>query len=202
MAKASGSTRSSAPGRQQAATERGYSEQLEREILGMENLIRRRPDEAVYFFEENGRMAHWAQGRGAGVENLGATADEELDMINTIATHNHPRALNERGVKRIGNSFSFADLNSAVRYNLKEIRAVTPTYTFSVKRPASGWGVTQEQLADAYNEANQEVTARMQRYVDRVGTVDAERRAETAHFHLVMKSLSKKLGWNYTKKNS
>ena len=64
MVKASGKTRNSAPARVQAATERGYSKQLEREILSMENSIRRNRDESAYFYGDNGEIVEMHQGKG------------------------------------------------------------------------------------------------------------------------------------------
>lgn len=58
----------------------------------------------------------------------------------SIITHNHPNAeLSGTMAGRIGLPLSPTDIRQAIKYDAKEIRAVTPNYTFSIRRPAGGW---------------------------------------------------------------
>lgn len=128
------------------ATEEGYTSTMRKNILGMESKIRQNEDEGLYFYTPRGRLISFMQGKGASVQ------PQEGFVIPTdaIMTHNHPRALNQTGIKRIGSSFSRMDMMTAVRYNAREMRAVTPTYTFSMKRPKGGWRATPTEVYDAY----------------------------------------------------
>lgn len=54
-----------------------------------------------------------------------------------------------RMAARIGNSFSLHDIEIAIKHNVREIRAVTPTYTYSISRPSRGWGITADKVESA-----------------------------------------------------
>ena len=71
-----------------------------------------------------------------------------------IITHNHPSSLGASGIMSIGQSFSGNDIASAIELNLKEVRAVTPRYTFSLKRPKGGWGISVDEFVKAYESAS------------------------------------------------
>lgn len=89
----------------------------------------------------------------------------------------------------------------AVGANLKEIRAVTPTYTFSVKRPKNGWGVSPNQVKRAYDKAEKEVRREMDKYLDRVGrTKTSYDRANASYYNQINKRVAEKFGWKYSHK--
>ena len=199
MAKNSGSTRNNTHRGTQAVTERGYSRRLERNILTRERDIRNNRDESLHFYDSSGDELVSYQGKGARVGNEAITSPLPS---NAIITHNHPRAIGKQGIEAIGNSFSVEDLITAVRTNAQEIRAVTPTYTFSMKRPATGWGATVREVYYAYHRTEKFVRAKLEKYKDDVGTGIAARRARALHFHLINRQLAKEFGWIYSKKNS
>lgn len=116
-------------------TEDGYTSKMVKHIVGLEQKYRNNKDETLHFFSPSGDIIKSIGGKGAQVQ-----FDIKSIPANTIMTHNHPRSLGLKGIKSIGNSFSADDIASAVKVNAKEIRAVTPTYTFSLKRPKGGWG--------------------------------------------------------------
>lgn len=129
--------------------------------------------------------------------------DPKKIPANSILTHNHPRSLGTNGIRRIGNSFSSDDIRSAIKVNAKEMRAVTPTYTFSVKRPKGGWGVSADVASKAFADANRTVSKQGHSYLTKTGWNESNiARAEVTHFHKVMKILAKKYGWDYSKKNN
>ena len=181
------------------ATEKGYSALMRQNILGMERSIRRRRDEELHVFDSKGNLVRSIQGKGTEVSVSGKLPE------NSILTHNHPRALGKSGIMAIGNSFSHHDITLAVSTNAREMRAVTPTYTFSIKRPKGGWGVSADEVRKAYREIENRLTNET-----RSGYLTGRRayanssydRASVVHYHKVMKRLAKRFGWSYTKKNS
>lgn len=178
------------------ATEQGYSAKMAKNILGMEGKIRGNKDESLHVFSQSGNLLKSVGGKGAQV-----AYDPKDIPANSILTHNHPRSLGATGIRRIGNSFSVQDIVSAVNVNAREIRAVTPTYTFSVKRPKGGWGGSAKQVGDAFMKANKEVQSEMHAYLNKTGwSDDSIARAETTHYHRVMQKMAKKYGWSYSKK--
>jgi len=171
---------------------------MKRNILGVEKNIRYYKDEQLHIFDAKGDELHMMQGKGAGVDHDGWKIP-----ANTIMTHNHPRALAEKGIKRIGNSFSIEDITTAVRFNAKEIRAVTPTYTFSMKRPAGGWGVSPREVEKEYKRLKRKQSKKSDKYEASKGySKTSGDRTYVTYFHQIMKGLSGKFGLDYTKKNS
>lgn len=193
MGKSSGGVRGSGGN---AATEQGYTAKMKRNILGMERAYRNNEDETLHIYTPQGDLVRSIGGKGAQVRYRRSDVPE-----NSIMTHNHPRSIGTTGIRRIGNSFSPEDISSAIAANASEMRAVTPTYTFSIKRPAGGWGVTATQAKSAYSRANAKVRTETIAYLNKTGwTQDNIARAEVAHWHKVAKIVSKRYGWEYSKK--
>lgn len=183
---------------QRGATERGYTNKMVKNIVGIEQKYRRNKDETLHVFNSKGDIVTSIGGKGAEVR----FNPKEIPH-DSILTHNHPRSLDAKGIRRIGNSFSDADIVSAVKVNAREMRAVTPTYTFSVKRPKGGWGVSPSEAKKAFADANRKVFNQRHKYLEKTGYNESNiARAEVTHFHKVMKVLSKKYGWDYSKKNN
>lgn len=200
MAKTSAGVRSSSSGRQggapNGATEKGYTQKMARNITLAEGTIRNNRDESMFVFSSDGDLMRTFAGKGASVR-----FDPKKVPENSIITHNHPRALGQKGIKAIGSSFSQSDIVSAVSTNAKEIRAVTPTYTFSVKRPKGGWGGSPESIGRAFSKAEDEVDIEMRRYFSKVGRTQRNYdRANATFYHKVMQKMSKQYGWIYSKK--
>lgn len=202
MAKGGGGTRKkypqkSAPGKK-GATEKGYTAKMVKNIVGMEQKYRRNKDETMHVFNANGDFVSSIAGKGPQV-----ILDFKKIPANSILTHNHPRALGQSGIRRIGNSFSSEDIMSAIYANAKEMRAVTPTYTFSIKRPKGGWGVSVAEAKKAFANANRRVSKQGNNYLDQTKWHESNiARATVTHYHKVMKILAKKYGWEYTKKKN
>lgn len=179
------------------ATEAGYTDKMMRNIVGIEQKYRTNKDETLHMFTPSGELIHSFAGKGAEVR-----IPSGLIIEHTILTHNHPRSLGQKGVLRIGNSLSAPDLYTMVRRNVREMRAVTPTYTYSMKRPKGGWGVTEQRLKRAYKKAERETLDEARRYIARMGnSKTAIMRANATFYHKVNKKLAAKFGWDYTKKN-
>lgn len=202
MTKASGGTRKKYPQKtapsKKGATEKGYNTKMVKNIVGMEQKYRRNKDETLHVFNSKGDIVSSIGGKGAQV-----VIDIKKIPANSILTHNHPRALDKSGIRRIGSSFSIDDIRTAIRANAKEMRAVTPTYTFSIKRPKGGWGASADEATKAFENANRIVSKQGGYYLDRTKWSESSlARAEVTHFHKVVKILAKKYGWDYSKKNN
>lgn len=179
-------------------TEGGYSNTMKKNILGAEASIRTNRDESAHVFDEKGRKLLVVQGKKNRVDLTGANIPPD-----SIITHNHPLSIGRKGIMSIGNSFSSADVATAVAFNAKEMRAVTPTYTFSIKRPKGGWG-DPSKINAAYKRISKQVERENTAYINktssyRAGYTRAER-ATVTHTHSVMSRLAKQFGWDYTKK--
>lgn len=177
---------------------------MRKNILGTERKIRQMKDEQLHAFDKDGNKVVMFQGKGAKVQ----IPHSELSKLkDTIMTHNHPKSLGRKGISAIGNSFSYEDIITAVKADAREIRAVTPTYTFSVKRPAGGWNATPEQIKRAY--ANAKRKEQLEGGVYAYGAMrhgkdaiaKANERYSVAFYHRVTKRVSSRFGWDYTKKN-
>lgn len=127
------------------------------------------------------------------------TKEECLKMKDAIMTHNHPRGWGypDNSLERIGNSFSPEDIYLAVNWDLAEMRAVTPNYTFMMKRPETGWGVSVEELQKIVANENKKLYTDFRKRIAN-GTLTPSQ-AGAVHFHTLWKKISTKYGWSYSK---
>ena len=110
-------------------------------------------------------------------------------------THSHPR-----------NSSLSADdvVEGAIRWNMKETRAVAPNYTFTMKRPAKGWGVNDmdsfKKARSLYAKITKRVTNEMLAYTKgyKGNFSTAAKRAELIGEHRINKEFAKAMGYEYT----
>ena len=170
-------------------TEQGYTNVMKKNILGTESSIRNNRDESAHVFDAKGNKILTVQGKKNRVNLTGVNVPAD-----SIMTHNHPLSIGRKGIMSIGNSFSNADVVTAVSFNVKEMRAVTPTYTFSIKRPKGGWGDVNK-INKAYKKIEKDVVREGMSYVNKGKSVMAQRtraeRATVAHTHKVMSRLAK-----------
>ena len=175
----------------------GQSKALTKAVADVEKDIRMNKSfETGVLFDTDGNILIDKRGKSYSVS---FSADEVKKMKNNILTHNHPRGWQAKPdlLTHIGSSFSDADLDTAVSADLLEIRAVGPLYTYSMKRPAKGWGVTGQTVKRAYNAEERRVQTEMWQAI-RAGQITPIQ-ASAMHFHLVNKRLAKKFGWEYSK---
>lgn len=139
-----------------------------------------------------------------------------------IITHSHPNKPKAGLAGAISNTLSDTDVINAVLWNAKEIRATTPTYTYSMKRPKGGWGATPGQVHIAmgkpggvYQMPNGSFVAKggtglygeairkAADYINKHGPSESNQaRVNTVYQHQAMQKLAKKFGWNYTRKKN
>lgn len=184
-------------GMEQLSVLDGSNYELTKAVSDVESNIRQnKSHETGVLFNKDGNIVIDKRG---GSRSVQFTKDECLLMNDGIFTHNHPGAwgYSENDIMRIGNSFSIRDIALAVGNNLAEMRAVTPNYTFSMKRPDGGWGISVEELMKLYNDENRNLRLEFTRRINKDTLTISQ--ASATHFHILWKRLSKKLGFDYSK---
>ena len=195
-------------------TEVGHSEGLKKALHNVEENTRNLKDEQLHLFDKDGKELYKIQGKGATVNPdafqrlaLRTLATQNKDAV---MTHNHPRAIGKSGFGGIGHSFSPQDMMTAVSYDVAEMRAATPTFTFSFKRPKNGWNATPQQVKRAYSReanklrkellAHEEKRNRMTivRETSRSITKAFSDRADVWFYNELNKRIAKKFGWDYS----
>lgn len=193
------------PGAQEAAQkiikktklDTAFSEKITNQITLVEDEIRMNKNhETAVVIDKDGNIL--IDKRGAKY-SVSFTKQEVEQMKDAILTHNHPRgwAFKENQIGRIGNSFSYPDIELAIVQDLAEIRAVTPLYTFSLKRPEKGWGVTNTVLKRYFNQETQKLRLEFESLIKK-GYLSPET-ASAIHFHELWKRIAKHYQWDYQK---
>ena len=180
---------------------------LQRSLASVESAIRGQSYENSAIIDANGNILQQLKGEP------GRVGYDALLAIGKTVTHNHPS----------GGSLSQKDIMGAIQSNLKEVRAVTSSYTFSMKPSKSGWGVENsgqkgvllnglryngvrlkptsqmQKVQKAYKIAQSKVESRIKAYVS--SSFDkkaASARAGSIKWHMVNKEFAKSMGYTYT----
>lgn len=167
---------------------------LYNKITNTENEIRlNKSFETGVLFDKNGNVVIDKRGAKYSVE---FTDEECAKMKDCIFTHNHPRGWQEpeKSLGRIGNSFSPADMYLAIAHNVSEMRAVTPNYTFAMKRPEEGWGITISKFEKLVNRENNKLRAEFTARIN--NNTLSPTMASVVHYHILWKRISEKMGWS------
>lgn len=170
---------------------------LYNKITDTENEIRlNKSFETGVLFDKNGNVVIDKRGAKYSVE---FTDEECAKMKDCIFTHNHPRGWQEpeKSLGRIGNSFSPADMYLAIAHNVSEMRAVTPNYTFAMKRPEEGWGITISKFEKLVNRENNKLRAEFTSRIN--NNTLSPTMASAIHYHILWKRVAEKMKWSYTK---
>ena len=186
-------------------TDSGMNRQEAFRISQLESKIRNRKTEKGYVVGENGEVLAESIKSSRSAAKF-YTRDLEAAR-GGIMTHNHPNA--EMGgslAAQIGLPFSNADLDNAVKYNLKEIRAVTPNYTYSIRRPKDGWG-NQADIDRELRNWERQVDSGYYEYMRRatrngLPENQAYDRANVGVQWSQWRKTAKALGWNITRKKN
>lgn len=192
----------------QRDTDKGLNRQEAFTVNRLEAQIRNRKTEKGYVIGSDGQVIGESVRSGKSFARF-YSRDLKKD---SIVTHNHPNDIRSglfgTMAGRIGVPFSSTDIEMAVRHDLKEVRAVTPTYTFSIRRPKGGWGNSQEVMR-ALNEYHNSLRPQMNRYANqqaRMGNISRQRayevndRANVGIQYSGLKELAKRFGWEFTRK--
>lgn len=163
---------------------------LYNKITNTENEIRlNKSFETGVLFDRNGNVV--IDKRGAKY-SVAFTDEECAKMKDCVFTHNHPRGWQEpeKSLGRIGNSFSPADMYLAIAHNVSEMRAVTPNYTFAMKRPEEGWGITISKFEKLVNRENNKLRAEFTARIN--NNTLSPTMASVVHYHILWKRISEK----------
>lgn len=175
----------------------GTDMKINKIVADVENEIRmNKSHETGMVIDKNGKILVDKRGESFRVK----FTDGECDLMkDAVVTHNHPRGwgYGDRDLGRMGNSFSMDDLSLAVYNDVAEIRAVTPNYTFSLKRPEKGWGVDIEKLISDYSKEDRKLKNEFGKRIQK-GTLTVTQ-ANATHYHILAKRICKKYGWEYMK---
>ena len=171
----------------------------------IESRIRNNKTESAWFVDENGLIV----GKATNGTETYVMIPKSQSKPNSIMTHNHPGvSLSDSMAGRIGRAFSSIDVNMAIEANLKEIRAVTPTYTYSLKRPKKGWGDKKEinkALTDmnvGYTMDREDYLMDREDYLNDRGSRQYLDRAAVVYRYRELKKVADRFGWKLTRKKT
>ena len=85
----------------------------------------------------------------------------------------------------------------AIAHNVSEMRAVTPNYTFAMKRPEEGWGITISKFEKLVNRENNKLRAEFTARIN--NNTLSPTMASAVHYHILWKRVAEKMKWSYTK---
>ena len=176
---------------------------LQKALTAREEEIRNGLTEKGSIFDlEGNETLHQDVGTAGSVGLQGVTQDR-------VILHNHP-AVEPNGYRRAdgGGSFSSADIMIATGRDAAETRVVTEKYTYSMKRPKTGWAHsgTWQGRTTSGNGANWD---KAKAYIDKQNDKylrnykgdkrTARRRIEAVYYHQINKNFAERMGYEYTK---
>ena len=130
------------------------------------------------------------------------TEKEVRRIRGTVFTHNHPGGWDfaRDDPRRVGNSFSPEDIMFAAKYELQEVRAVTPKYVFTMRPGDAGWPSVKA-IEETFWRIDGEVRNEFWEKIKN-GEMTVEE-AESIHWHEVNKRVAQalKLVYNRTEHN-
>ena len=168
---------------------------LHQAISEAEDKIRAQRHETAHVFGPNGESLFSNDG-GKDYVNISEAAIANIKGKNAVLTHNHPAGWGypTSDPRHAGNSFSLEDARMAVAADLAEMRAVTPTRTYSLRRPTGGWDGPR--LERAYADVNRETRRTFTDRIQRGQMTIAE--AEAQHTHTVWQQVAAAIGAGYS----
>lgn len=187
------------------ASMRHLSAAAQKTLRTEEESIRRQRVEYGMVMDDKGNII-WK-----GTDNRRGSVSIKAIATDKIVTHNHPPQISSKNMADRadgGGSFSKADLMYAANADVSEMRAVIGKYSFSIRRPKTGWrkggwvgNKYYNNNAYAYKKAKAAVDKRVKEYFKSPGGKgsSAYRRVSATYWHLVNKEYAKIQGYTYTK---
>ena len=167
---------------------------LKRAVSDAERTIHKQRYETSHAFDPDGNPLFTNDG-GKDYVYISPAALDKMRGKNVTFTHNHPAGWDfpPSDPRHNGNSFSWEDIDVAMTVNAKEIRAVTPTRVYTMKRPDMGWSRPATQKA--YQAANTETRVAFTKAIQGKQMTIAE--AESQHIHKVWTDVAAHIGATY-----
>lgn len=183
-----------APKTTPAAAHAAPKQSLDQSLKDAERQIHKQRYETAHAFDPDGNPLFTNDG-GKDYVEISDAALQKMTNKDVTFTHNHPAGWDfpPSDPRHNGNSFSWEDLDVAMSVNAKEMRAITPTRVYSIKRPAAGWNATATR--SAYQAANSKTRATFSEAIRTNRMTIAE--AEAQHIHKVWSEVSTQIGAAY-----
>lgn len=166
-----------------------------------EDTIRNQRFETAIAWDADGKEVLVKDGQQYSVD---FTEQEAAKLKGTVFTHNHPRGLDypANDPRAMGNSFSIEDIFFASKWEIGEIRAVTPKQRFSMKPPDGGWN--KDYLANTLRPSVLAHHANIRvEYLERIARgIMTPEEAEARHYHELWTRVSSELGLHYTREEN
>lgn len=184
-------------------TEAGMSKPLIEAVKREEAINIPRDTERVVVLDENGRVLGASTGTKDEVES------PDVNLKDTIITHNHPTAearkmYGDTLANRVGATLSPDDITSAIIGDAKEIRATTKGgYLYSLKRPAGGWQAAPREVLYLYRQYQKEYRAKFsKKQLQKIYNSNSDvprfmSRFNVSSQHYAVKKLAARFGWKY-----
>lgn len=147
-----------------------------------ENAIRYQKKEHAVVISSNGQVLQRTIGSEHGV-GISSRAK------NAIVTHNHP---SDYG------TFSREDLINASKLDVKEMRAVSRNYTYSIQKPRNGWP-DPDKINEIYRKVSRKYMDYTGEYVRKYRSRAAIERS-SAYMEGIIRDIARELGFKYTRK--
>jgi hypothetical protein len=168
----------------------------EQAVRAQEDAIRHDAVESAYAFDQQG---HLILAKTGTQDEVAFSADEIALLKDAVVTHNHPPelALPPDDTVAQGHSFSLDDLQLATGAQAAEIRVVTSTWRYSIKRPAAGWDTQYFRtfIEPAFNRHDVDVERDFLQALQHGRMTFAE--AAEQYFHEVWRRVAAELGLQY-----
>lgn len=155
----------------------------EQGIQNVEDKIRNQDFESAALYDKDGNRILFKNGEKSQVT---FTRAEIALMKDGVLTHNHPNSL----------SFSDADMTFFADHGLKEIRAVSRRFDYSLTNP-TGKRVPVNDIMDYYTESNRVIAKQLSDGI-KAGAFDKQF-ALDSHGHYVNERVAEHFGFNYSR---
>lgn len=191
-------------------TEAGLTKAQQASVLEWEDSHRNYKREHMAIVGPDGSVNPKGDPQGSSSSTRVAFRTDRL-VENGVLIHNHPSEGNSLA-GRVGIPLSGQDIFIAAKYNLAEVRAVTPNYVYSIKRPANGWGNNANAILSDFNLRYRTGVREAQRLGSQrlgMGLISSEKdvnefndRSNVTIQTQIIRDLSKKYGFRYSRRKS
>jgi hypothetical protein len=173
-------------------------------MLAREDVLRRNTFETAEMYDgKTGKKIATVKGD---VDEVVIPRELYPKLKDCVFTHNHPAGwqYDDGNPRRKGTSFSEDDIITAAGLDMAEMRAVSPGYRHSIKRPPGGWPKVLLTVKKEIDAAEKEVREPIQTKLNALHMMGKMQQlnaaiadAEANHSHRVMEIFAKRIGAEY-----